>query len=379
MPTDIAAVLGIDGTDLGTICVSNAINPWAKWKPVSYASVGIVSDSVRASMNYGLINIPTWSNTNILHMSNFMFGTDRSSTNYPDIGIKPVYWGYQHPTGGSNSPFRLHDFSNAAKTYGYYHDADAPIGGSLFSEYTIDSGGNLTINFKRGDEDVRTISLSDLSYPSVLSYSVSNMYMGVMMRNVSTGTVYAATRSATIGAENVETSINITGLDASYNGTYQIFPFLSSHTISFTSSLGQVTGKYIALQEAETVGIGSTITRMDILEHSLGAYRDTSSTGSTRYLYVNISLQNNVLSPSLSATAVFTVYDSTNTARATATRSVTVSYGNVYLISTTIDMGSYSALNAAYSVQVVVTPTQGTNPVETSASVLVSDGPSPYV
>ncbi len=246
----------------------------------------------------------------------------------------------------------------------------------MFSEYTIDSDGNLTINFKRGDEDARTISLADLSYPSVLSDSVSNMYMGLMMRNVSTGTVYAATRTATIGSENVETSINITGLSSSFNGTYQIFPFLSSHTISFTSDLGQVTGKYIALQEAETVSIGGTITRMDILDHSLGAYRDTSQ--STRNLFVNVSLQNNVLSPSLSATAVFNVYNSSNTVLATESISITVSYGNVYLLSTTINMGSLVNLNAAYSVQVVVTPTQGTNPVETSASVLVSDGLSPY-
>lgn len=379
MPADIAAVLGIDGTDLATLCVSDRINPWAKWKPIDYNTKGTLTEAMREAVNYGLVNIPTWISRYANNMTNFVFGISRESANHPSVGDLPVYWGYQHPKGGSNSPYRLSDFSNAAKTSGYYHDAQEPCGNSVSSEYTIDSNGNLTIAFRQGAIDDETIKLEELSIPGISSDSLGDMYFGVALykQGTSPAVVYAGTRSTPISTQPFETSLAITGLSSSFNGTYAIFPFLSSIPITFTDSLGQTRGHFIALHtDVEVVGIGSTITRMDILGHSLSAYRDTSE--STRNLFVNVSFQNNVLSPSLSATAVFNVYNSSNTVLATESISITVSYGNVYLLSTTINMGSLVNLNAAYSVQVVVTPTQGTNPVETSASVLVSDGPSPY-
>ena len=71
--------------------------------------------------------------------------------------------------------------------------------------------------------------------------------------------------------------VDINGLSSSFNGTYKVFPFISADQISFTSSLGGYTnGDFIALQEPETISVGSTIIRMSILEGSLNAYRDIS-------------------------------------------------------------------------------------------------------
>ena len=148
MPADFSAVLGIAGTSLNENNRSPFINKWAKFKPVPYAEVGILTDAQRASINYGLINIPTWANIN--KMANFIFGLGSASTNAPDCGIQSIYWGYRTPIGGLSEPFRLADWSNEAKTLGYYHEAEAPVGASLYTEYTIDSSGHLRISFKNG-------------------------------------------------------------------------------------------------------------------------------------------------------------------------------------------------------------------------------------
>lgn len=372
MPTDIAAVLGIDGTDLATLCVSDRINPWAKWKPIDYNTKGILTETMREAVNYGLVNIPTWINRYANNMTNFVFGISRESANHPSVGDLPVYWGYQHPKGGSNSPYRLSDFSNAAKTSGYYHDAQEPCGNSVSSEYTIGSNGNLTIAFRQGAIDDATIKLEELSIPGISSDSLGDMYFGVALykQGTSPAVVYAGTRSTPISTQPFETSLAITGLSSSFNGTYAIFPFLSSIPITFTNSLGQTRGHFIALHtEVEVVGIGATVSRMEI--DRFAAYRDRSAEGGTRNLFVSLSLENNSVSPSLSANAVFTVYSEDNTELTTVTSNVTVSYGNQKLIERGIEMGTH--LSSAYSVRVVVTPTNGTDPVETSASVIVAD------
>ena len=128
MPTDFSAVMEIAGTDLQTNNMSGVINKWAKFKPIPYQAIGILTDAQRASRNYGLTNIPTWSNIN--KMSNFIFGIGDENTNAPDCGIQSIYWGYRTPIGGASEPFRLTDWSNAAKTLGYYHEAEAPVGAS---------------------------------------------------------------------------------------------------------------------------------------------------------------------------------------------------------------------------------------------------------
>ena len=91
MPQDIAQILHISGTSLEAVCTSQAINMWAKYKPIEYNKKSMLTLAERASRNFGIINLPTWSNIN--KMANFWFGIDTSSRNAPDIGIQPIYWG----------------------------------------------------------------------------------------------------------------------------------------------------------------------------------------------------------------------------------------------------------------------------------------------
>ena len=369
MPSDMAAVLRISGTDLQANCQAGVIKKWAKYKPIQYSQVEQLTDRRRQLQNYGLINIPTWSNIN--KMANYMFNINREPVNYPDCGDKPVFWGYQRPS----SYFRLSDFSNEAKTLGYFHGAEAPVGEIKYSSYTIESNGHLRIEYKMGAQDVRTIALGDLTYPRNLSKSVGNMYFGIMLYKPSTGVTYAVTQSNTV-SQMTGATVDINGLTSSFNGTYKCFPFISADQISFTSNLGQLTdGDFISLAEEDPdiISIGSSIIKMDIVEDTFVAWRLSSV--SMRNLQISISLENNSYQGNLGATVYFEVFNSSNQPMTSATRTVSgVAYGARTILDTEIDMEQYSHLLTAYSVKATVTPTIGLSVATTSATCLVTDG-----
>jgi hypothetical protein len=381
MPADIAAILGIPGTDLGDLCTSGAINMWAKYKPIEYNKKGMLEDRDRENANFGIINIPTWSNIN--KMAAFWFGNRASEqTNAPECGYQPIYWGYQRPTTYK----RLSDFSEypvSSQKLGYYHEAEAPIGQSSQSEYTIDSGGNLRILYDHatGDGSGRTVRLKDLHYPTMTSYDVERMYFGVLMKKVGTTNVYAVTGPKIEDLDTMGAYVDISGLTAAFNGEYEIFPMASADQIPFTSDTGQMaSGKWMALYEKETIGIGATIIRINILEQSLSAYRNTSQ--STRNLFVNLTLLNDTYQGGVKARVYLEVYNESGTQiGSTAQRDTpsTIPAGGSYLMTTSVDLGSLGNLRSAFSVRARCIPIEVTgNVAETSAATTVTDGPSPY-
>lgn len=375
MPQDIAQILHISGTSLEAVCTSQAINMWAKFKPIEYNKKSMLTLAERASRNFGIINIPTWGNIN--KMANFWFSIDTSSTNAPDIGIQPIYWGYQKPTGYK----RLSDFSEypiSSNRYGYFHEAEAQIGRSMYGEYTIDSQGNLRIIFNHGGLDARTIRLDELTYPTA-GFNVGNMYFGCLLRKVGQNDFYAVTGPKISNVPSYGAYVDISGLTTAFNGEYEIFPMASADQIPFTSDTGQMTnGKWIALGEKETVGIGATIVRINIREQSFAAYRDTSQ--STRNLFVNLTLVNDEYQGKLGANVVFDVFNSSGSVITTVTRSTTATIpaGGDYLMKTKIDMGSLSSLRSAFSVRAKATPDITGSTADTFALTTVTDGPSPY-
>ncbi len=114
MPADLSAVLGIAGTSLEANCKSSSVNIWAKYKPIAYPKVGIMTDSdFAADMGAGTSYRITWGIKRI------------ASYNYSDFEVNGVIntqvWTWNYPTGGSGAPYRLADFN------GYYHNAVPPI------------------------------------------------------------------------------------------------------------------------------------------------------------------------------------------------------------------------------------------------------------
>jgi len=381
MPADIAAILGISGTDLETLCTSPAINMWAVYKPVQVNQYNEITLAQRKAVNFGIINIPTWANIN--KMANFWFGIDTTATNFPDVGIRPIYWGYQVPTGFK----RLSDFSEyplTADALGYFHGAEAPVGRSSEPNYTIEGNGHLRIRYDTGALDARTVKLKDLTYVAG-GFDVENMYFGIVMHKVGSNDIYAGTQMTKIAdLETYGAYVDMANLDASFNGDWEIFPMASSDIISFTHNLGQYTnGKFMALQERETIGIGTTIVRMNILEQSFNSFRNTEE--SNRLLYVNITLKNDAFQGTLGADVKFEVFDDQNNMIGQNTITASASggsgqmpYGTTKLVSGAVDLGNLLILNEAYSVRATVTPDYGQNIGLSYAVCMVTDGPSPY-
>lgn len=125
--TNISTAIGLGSYDLGTLCQSSNINKWSRYKPISFSSNTELTESNLSSSNFGLtaveipeiVNNQNWGNQNL----GTCFATDGTFI----TGSKT--WSYQKPSGGSGSPFRISDFTNA--TYrsdtGYRHLARCPI------------------------------------------------------------------------------------------------------------------------------------------------------------------------------------------------------------------------------------------------------------
>lgn len=111
---DVQIATGCGDNDLGTLITNANINMWARFKPVRYPSVGLITDAQRASVNHG-ISIPTPET-----------GTSVTSQKVIDAAAKYGDWAYLKPTGGASQPFRLADFANTI-SQGYYHAAQPPI------------------------------------------------------------------------------------------------------------------------------------------------------------------------------------------------------------------------------------------------------------
>lgn len=106
---DVQIATGCGDNDLGTLITNANINMWARFKPVKLATVGLITDAQRASVNHG-ITLPDITRGSI------------TASNVMDAAANAATWGYDKPTGGASEPFRLADFANTI-SQGYYHGA----------------------------------------------------------------------------------------------------------------------------------------------------------------------------------------------------------------------------------------------------------------
>ena len=152
-------------------------------------------------------------------------------------------------------------------------------------------------------------------------------------------------------------------------------PATRSHS---PKSLGQYTnGKFLAFNtDVETVGIGTTVVRMNVMANTLYAVVDTSR--STRLLYTGCTIEN-VNSPQGSANVVFEAFDENNNSLGSNLRTVSgMNIGATLSVTGDIDLQSIGALQRAFTVSVIVTPTNVSNYGTSSDAVMVVHGPTPY-
>lgn len=294
MPQDIAAVLGISGTDLATLCQSVRINKWAKFKPQQWANKGIIPNATRQQLNYGLVDIPSWAR--LAYMCQFMFSTNRgslSSTLWPLCdqtkgSLSQEYWVYQHPT----SYFRLSDFSDDAKNYGYLHNAEPQVGEIETTEIEVTPKAELRIRYKNGATSPASIKYSELNGLSRLA----NYHFGIIATKNSS-TYYVGTQETTLseleqqGAYIDVPPATVYSLRNIIEGTWKISPILCAQAITFSNNPAQydpVEGISLTPWDVDTVNISIRYAQIDIT--NAYGYRDLSS--SQHYVRVIMQLHN---------------------------------------------------------------------------------------
>lgn len=216
---DIRAALGEVSTDLGTLCTSPKIKEWSMAKPVRLAAPFPTSGTIPGS--------PWW-------RADGACGFDIPYTNYyPLDGSAPTElinickqgWTYQRPTGGAQSPYRMGDFR------GYDNRAVAPFTHLHVTE-KVAKGQTIQIALSLGitgdsDEPPGSVRLKHISHPHLSGDKrIADYYFGILITSPDGKRKFIGT------AETHEHAFQITVPDNWINGTYDVYPFLSSLKIN---------------------------------------------------------------------------------------------------------------------------------------------------
>ncbi|MBD5180262.1 MAG: hypothetical protein HDT01_03065 [Bacteroidales bacterium] len=234
---DVAKALGRSSSKIGVLCTMDNINKWAKYKPVKYDKVTVLTEAERVSVHYGITNIPFFSA--LSNMAMYMF---HGSPN-PDSGAKTAYWTYDKP--GKGDWARLGDFD------GYYHAAKEmiePIERDTINAFSSDD--NIIFDFPIANHE-KNLKISDFDWSRLGNGNPGvDCYVGLCItdgvgKGSSNMNDYTGTRVITLGSpiKNVSGSVlrfsvpraELTKLPSGKQ--FEVFAFVSIRTISQFSQL----------------------------------------------------------------------------------------------------------------------------------------------
>lgn len=271
MPTDIAEVLNISGTDLSDSCKSNAINMWARYKPEGAASglqtmpIGQLSLAQRQLNGFGI-------------RINYSNGYGSLNTLVTDLraGTVANMFEYIKPSGGLSSPYRLTDFD------GYYHAAHAPIWSPYTPNVVLDVSSQNTLQlyyYTNVNGSEQELGLKDLRIANDVN-TFADYYFGILMWDGNS--YYAATQDHVMGSSWQEgLDVTLQGVpqpSGSYTYTYHLIPFFA--TLPISSQSAAFYGTIIPMTFAQSdIKIGSASRWVSI---SVYAYVWSSDMGTLR-------------------------------------------------------------------------------------------------
>lgn len=179
---DVRSVLNEDSNDIATLCKSNNINMWSKYKPVKLRKK-FVTDTLNSdgkSWTAPSGKLGWWLGNNTVDDAALVIPLVTSKSNFDDNKAK---WTYNKPYGGDSSPYRLSDFA------GYWDDAQAPISPAypVTNEFFISETATFSIwttNTSEIDYPDQCVSLKDIFqiltqitdgkvYPAIYLYNVT--------------------------------------------------------------------------------------------------------------------------------------------------------------------------------------------------------------
>lgn len=173
----VSQEINLASNSVGTLCSSNKINKWSKFKPISYASnTGIYgetgnNDTILKNLNYGL-----------------------TATKIDRTTLNTTEWSYLRPTGGQYSPYRLGDFrgyNHQAKPFIRIDDVQwnpstTPVESlTITPTYKFGSNsydGNVQSNSGQSTSNIE-IYPQDLLAP-LSNTTLSNMYLGIVAKDI---------------------------------------------------------------------------------------------------------------------------------------------------------------------------------------------------
>lgn len=220
---DVKRALGESSNDLATLCKSENINMWAKYKPTCYPSPFPDNWYEARDGNYG-ISIPSYNNLESLYNAYFIDGDKNHNNGYS----------YKRPSGGSAEPYRLGDFR------GYNNNATSPIYNFLVTKRaTYNSGVSGSCGFRVGEDN--RVNLGDIGISK-------NCYFGFALFKNGKPT-YFRTESKPVSNGSFQVQIGGNGYNLD-TGTYIAIPFLSTAKYDTNNRPTFVAGNWYSIPTA---------------------------------------------------------------------------------------------------------------------------------
>lgn len=183
------------------------VNKWAKYKPIEpvgqlRGKLDPLTEQQRQAVNWGISNIPIWTNKTIENVVNCWVKDQYNANNHPDGHDKYPdggWWCYTPPS----SAFRLSDFVSKEDpdNKGYFKGSQAPIGPYKVVDY--DTTGLVTIQFVSAYEGVTAgLSLTFTDFQVTASLPFDRLYFGVVIYvkdNRNQEHIYLATQDNPVG------------------------------------------------------------------------------------------------------------------------------------------------------------------------------------
>ena len=218
---DVQRALGVGSGDLGTLCTHPNINVWAKYKPISLATM-FPSEQWDSrdkcwkptatwwkgsdpNFPFGGMNINGARSSSFSSVTNSVFSKYDGSMNG---------WVFQRPRGGQVSPYRLTDFAQ------YNHKAEPPL-----IRFSVPSSVK-----KQGKFDVSCILCDDSMAWQFrdFKYKDQMLYFGIGILDENDSNIKYRITASTRGVAGFMVTLP-SSID---EGTYHVYPFFSTARVS---------------------------------------------------------------------------------------------------------------------------------------------------
>lgn len=221
--TDVSSTLQTSSHDVGTLCTSNNINMWSRFKPVSIRNTPAPDRSGEWWK--------AWDGTCNVVLPNPVSSYKQVISQITSDGSNG--YSYRKVAGGSADPYRLADFNK------YKHDAIPPIYG-ITTPDQISQGKTLSIACIRPTPDQDKTQPGSLLMEDIETLNGSTFkdyYFGIMLQN-SDGNIIGRVTSVSSNAYSADLEIT----PAFNPGTYTMYCFLSS--VKLTQDSTDQAGQY---------------------------------------------------------------------------------------------------------------------------------------